>query len=50
MCSIPSWARARPTWVNELYTAGITTVEAANTYLTERFLPDYNAEFAHPPA
>jgi hypothetical protein len=30
--------------------AGITTLAAANTYLTERFIPDYNAEFAHPPA
>lgn len=36
--------------INELALAGITTVEAANGYLTERFLPDYDAEFAHPPA
>ena len=35
--------------INELALAGITTVEAANGYLTERFLPDYDAEFAHPP-
>jgi len=36
--------------INELALADITTVEAANGYLTERFLPDYDAEFAHPPA
>ena len=36
--------------INELALAGITTVEAANGYLIERFLPDYDAEFAHPPA
>jgi hypothetical protein len=36
--------------INELDLAGITTVAAANVYLTDRFLPDYDAEFAHPPA
>jgi len=36
--------------VNELALAGITTSTAANAYLTERFLPDYDAEFARPPA
>jgi hypothetical protein len=36
--------------VNELRVAGITTVAAANRYLRERFLPDFNAEFSHPPA
>lgn len=36
--------------VNELHLAGITTVAAATAYLTERFIPDYNDEFAHPPA
>jgi hypothetical protein len=36
--------------VNELRVAGITTLAAANRYLRERFLPDFNAEFAHPPA
>jgi len=36
--------------INELDGAGITTVAAANTYLTERFIPDYNDEFARPPA
>jgi transposase len=36
--------------VNELALAGITTCAAANAYLVERFLPDYDAEFAHPPA
>lgn len=36
--------------VNELALAGLTTLAAANRYLTERFLPDYNAEFARPPA
>src|SRR5207245_10385413 len=36
--------------INELDRAGITTVAAANAYLTERFIPDYNDEFARPPA
>jgi len=36
--------------VNELALAGISTLAAANAYLAERFLPDYNDEFAHPPA
>ncbi len=36
--------------VNELRLAGITTVEAANAYLRESFLPDYNATFTRPPA
>jgi hypothetical protein len=37
-------------FINELVLAGITTVAAANRYLLEHFIPDYNAEFAHPPA
>src|SRR5688500_9619579 len=36
--------------VNELRIAGITTVAAANRYLRDRFLPDFNAEFGRPPA
>jgi transposase len=36
--------------VNELALAGITTLAAANTYLAERFMAAYNAEFARPPA
>jgi transposase len=36
--------------VNELHLAGITTLAAANAYLTDRFIADYNDEFAHPPA
>ena len=36
--------------VNELRLAGITTLEAANAYLRERFMPDYDAQFSHPPA
>jgi transposase len=36
--------------VNELRLAGITTPAAANRYLRERFLPDFNAEFQRPPA
>jgi transposase len=36
--------------VNELDLAGITTRAEANTYLTERFIADYNDEFARPPA
>ncbi len=31
--------------VNELALAGLTTLSAANRYLSERFIPDYNAEF-----
>jgi transposase len=36
--------------VHELRVAGITTLEAANAYLREQFLPDYNAQFTRPPA
>jgi transposase len=36
--------------VNELRAAGIRTLPAANHYLHERFLPDYNATFGRPPA
>jgi hypothetical protein len=35
--------------VNELRVAGITTLEAANVYLTETFLPRFNARFARAP-
>ena len=35
--------------VNELRVAAITSLEAANTYLAETFLPRYNATFARPP-
>jgi transposase len=34
----------------ELRLAGITTVEAANRYLKERFVPDFNTRFAVPAA
>ena len=36
--------------MNELRLAGITTVAAANAYLRERFIPDYNATFTRAPA
>ena len=36
--------------VNELRLAGITTLAAANRYLAERFLADYNATFGRAPA
>jgi transposase len=36
--------------VNELRLAGIDTLEAANTYLRQQFIADYNARFSHPPA
>jgi Helix-turn-helix domain len=36
--------------VNELALAGITTLATANAYLTERFIADYNDEFARLPA
>ena len=36
--------------LNEFHRAGITTMAAANAYLSERFLPDHNDEFARPPA
>jgi hypothetical protein len=36
--------------VNELRVAGIRTVAAANRYLTDHFLPAYNATFSRPPA
>jgi hypothetical protein len=34
----------------ELRLAGVRTTAAANRYLKERFIPDYNARFAVPPA
>ena len=36
--------------INELRVAGITTLEAANAYLREHFIADYNQEFTRPPA
>src|SRR5262245_15610329 len=36
--------------VNELRVAGIRTVPAANRYLREHFIPQYNATFGRPPA
>jgi len=36
--------------VTELRVAGIATLAAANRYLRDRFLPDYNTRFARPPA
>lgn len=36
--------------VNELRAAHIRSVEAANRYLNEHFLPAYNQEFGRPPA
>jgi transposase len=36
--------------INELRLAGIDTLEAANAYLRERFIPDYDTRFSHPPA
>jgi len=36
--------------VNELRVAGISTPEAANDYLRERYLPTHNEEFAREPA
>jgi transposase len=35
--------------VNELRVAEITTLEAANRYLADRFVPQHNATFARPP-
>jgi hypothetical protein len=36
--------------VNELRVAGITTREAANAYLRDHFIADYNSQFTRPPA
>ena len=36
--------------INELRLAGITAVEAANAYLRDRFIADYDAQFAHAPS
>ncbi len=36
--------------VNELRLAGLATLAAANAYLQERFIPDYNATFTRRPA
>ena len=35
--------------MNELRVAGIATLEAANRYLAERFVPQHNATFARAP-
>jgi transposase len=35
--------------VNELRVAGISTIEAANVYLAEQFVPQHNATFARAP-
>ena len=35
--------------VNELRVAGITTLDAANTYLRDVFMPHYNETFSRPP-
>jgi hypothetical protein len=35
--------------VNELRLAGVRTVEAANRYLREKFIPDYDARFGRAP-
>jgi len=36
--------------LNELRAAGVTSLERANAYLRERYLPTHNEEFAKPPA
>lgn len=36
--------------VKELQRLGLTTLDAANAYLRQEFIPAYNAEFAHLPA
>jgi transposase len=36
--------------VHELQLAGIVTMEAANQYLRDRFIRDYDTWFSHPPA
>jgi transposase len=36
--------------INELRVAGITTLEAANAYLRDQFIPDYHTQFTRPPA
>jgi transposase len=36
--------------VNELRHLGIRTLDAANVYLRERFIPEYNVTFTRPPA
>jgi hypothetical protein len=35
--------------VNELRVAGIRTIDAANRYVYDRFIPEYDRTFAHPP-
>ena len=36
--------------MNELRVEGVRSIDAANRYLTDRFVPCYNLEFARPPA
>jgi Integrase core domain len=44
------FATAQDRLVKGLRLAGASTLEAANKYLEENFLADFNSRFAHPPA
>lgn len=44
------FATAQDRLVKGLRLAGVSTLEAANKYLEENFLADFNSRFAHPPA
>ena len=44
------FATAQDRLVKGLRLAGACTLEAANKYLEEEFVPDFNSRFAHPPA
>jgi hypothetical protein len=44
------FATAQDRLVKGLRLAGVSTLDAANKYLEEEFLPDFNSRFAHRPA
>jgi hypothetical protein len=44
------FGRLQDRLVKELKLAGLTDVEAANTFIREVYLPEHNARFAVPPA
>jgi transposase InsO family protein len=43
------FATAQDRLVKGLRLAGVSTLDAANKYLEEEFLPEFNSRFAHPP-
>ena len=44
------FATAQDRLVKGLRLAGVSRLDAANQYLEEEFVPEFNTKFAHPPA